>query len=849
MTLGACAPKVTPRTYDVPKVVAGPRSTDTQVKFTASAESLEASLDWIGEVSSASFFALSEDLHHFGVLQKDSTLIDASAKIFKTFYETPGTVTSSPLDQSPYIEAAIGETETSVKTEADFYARFLSKEKPLVGLYIKKFGNEYSWPRSATKPSEALSNAIHFLKQLARSLATSDLDPMIADAIRDAINRGELPKLVESQEYLERIESTRSVVQTIQHILNFARTMKVDIAADTMAQVYNGQKVGQAIEAIKREQDALAVLIEIWKMLSPEERKQQFGKVSEDLYEYLLNRNAKELQCLKADDCSSFLIGLAKSWKILPELRKYGVKKLQSELQAAVKSYAENQLTAQIVAFFPEIPKAVLEQVSSEIGKNEKLLKKIAGNYPDFVRTQIKSWSKKQFDKPVYGVETSKVLVDLTGSQFSLKATNEKISETGAAVLGASMARQSLEILKNGKEKLTESRLMLLQQLNKLLIMGGFRTAGGSLFPSFATSAKFSPSASVAQPFYVRNFSQYTELMGVPDQILMKDAYSPLAQKENVSFSLDAQADLLRGMTSVIHLLKDWEETPFDIALGKFKVGDLVDEAPAEVMEMNLFPKDSLFPLAVGNAAMILKNMTNKNSPLALVSDDNSKIWGDQMSSSKIRATMVAIVNLAQGQRQNEVSSRQLARFLLSLAQFKNVLNDIGQTKSSILTEKTGPDASAIDQLVSAKEQIQFLMIGMSNFISRQFVDKNGGVASTVALSDLNLTSKERDLESQIEVIEALLTASEISNIEIYKWTALEIYYNMNKNLWNPALSFYQASDQNKKMPSLPAVVRTLKGLHSIRPHVPAESQKQIDAISELWRATLAKKLKNLATH
>ncbi|MGE0634640.1 MAG: hypothetical protein AB7O96_19660, partial [Pseudobdellovibrionaceae bacterium] len=783
-------------------------------------------LKWNNVESSAVFFNVTRDMQILGEKTMDPDLIQTSSKMFRSFYLTNDTATAIALENSPYIEAAIGETQKDVQEQMAFYKKFLDKEKKDLTRFISDFGDKYAWDREPQKPAAAFNQAIYFLRGLSNSLRTSEVDPLIGNTIRNALTKREIPKLVERKAFLENIEATESVVQTIEQILAFASLMQVDIPADNMNQIYNGKMIGANIERIATEQDALGVLIEIWRMLTPEQKRQQFGNVSMELHDFLSARSEEGLECLKSKDCGGFFLSLAKSWKIFPELRKYGVQKLRSELQAAVKNYAETEFSTQILNYLPLLPRTVTAEILAEIAKNEKLLRKISTNYSGFVKGHVRNWGKAEFKNlkgSMPAIEVPEIEVTLKNQKIYLKTAPNSVSMTGAATLGASMSRAAIEMEAKSESDPAYTRVLALQQLNKLLVIGGFKKASGQLFSSFAMSVNLAPKTT---GFYIRDLNSSTELHAVPDSIYLKDSFTPDTKKTERTVSVLSQAELLIGITSMIGILKDWEETSFDALLGQVKVGDVVSDAPSDVTEMSLFPKEMLFALSVGNAAAILKNMTLPGSPLAMITDNYSLIWGDQIATSNERATMAAVFDIAKGARKETTDTVALSRYLFALASFFRESADLIKTQSPFLTERSDNSLSPTEQIVEARDQMKLLMLGISNFISSRLILDDGGVTATADLktmASLQTLSQERTLEAQISAIEGLLESGNALGVDVYKWSAIEIYYYMNKKLWNPELSFYQVSESSKEIPSVPLIVRTLRILNDLKDELPPD--------------------------
>ena len=127
----------------------------------------------------------------------------------------------------------------------------------------------------------------------------------------------------------------------------------------------------------------------------------------------------------------------------------------------------------------------------------------------------------------------------------------------------------------------------------------------------------------------------------------------------------------------------------------------------------------------------------------------------------------------------------------------------------------------------------------LGNFISNQLVDKEKNL-----YTEMNFQTEEKlasDNSSEYaHAIDALLTAYNLTGIDIYKFTAIELYYTLNRKFYSPTLKFYRASlTQDQSTVQRKQVLEILSSVIGIRKYLGITSQIQFDKIFENWYASI----------
>lgn len=257
-----------------------------------------------------------------------------------------------------------------------------------------------------------------------------------------------------------------------------------------------------------------------------------------------------------------------------------------------------------------------------------------------------------------------------------------------------------------------------------------------------------------------------------------------------------------------------------------------ITDLPTDVATQNLFPKETFFALSIGNAALQLQALTSTLSPIFTVDTENKIQWLDKMvDNPQSPSVMAGVVDIIDGKRSTVVKSLSLAKFLTALVQFYKATESIAQTKSTRLLEKTANGKTNLEILLESRLQVKDLIVGLSNFLSHQIKTESGASLHSIEINQtLVKTTGVLYLQDQVATIEALLDSYEILQTKMYLWSAIDTYFSMNREFWNPNTDFY-FGDTNRNNPSFSLRLSTLNALARLKSHLPAASRKQADRI------------------
>jgi hypothetical protein len=560
---------------------------------------------------------------------------------------------------------------------------------------------------------------------------------------------------------------------------------------------------------------------------------------------------------------------------------------LRPRLLASVREGIVSRVLAEAGAQVKTVPDLVMTQVDEQFANINKSLESAEQNYPALVRNVALRFAAQpgMISPPalnssrgssgnqalLHGLESAQVSVNpLSAGRFEVTpvkpASNAAHSmETGAAVLGSTILFAT-ERWKRTDLPITDFsfRRQGIEVFNKLLVMGGFLTPSGAHYPALAVASEKASApngqsaAALIQHLDLRSFlinadsEKNAKIYSVPDRVQLSGAYSGLANAQAHAVSAEAQAQLLSGLCGMIDFTRDWQSTEFDRLFSSINVDSFLSEFPKGSIDQTLFPKDILFALSLGNAAVILENLKSRLTPVFLLDLDRQIEWADTYAQPHATpAAMAAVVDMKDGQRAVVAHARDAAQYLIAIAHFIKSTDGIEKTQNSLLQTKGKDGQSPLSILIDARADLKLLVLALANFLSHEMQATDGGMNS-----DFDLTTKQvrktqnRDLRDQTISILALNEASDILGVEIYRWAALDIYSYMNRELFDKKSGFYakttaalaaSASPPSSEPLDLPLLVETLRAGEALRSQMPLASQKQWTVISDPWFAVLGK--------
>ena len=747
-----------------------------------------------------------------------------SVKNFRSHYQ-PQTIA---FEDSPYVEAIVGSTAQEAQQQVTEAQKFLTADEQTLRQFLASSKSTYEWPQGPITSESSLKAVENYLQFVMAKLPGLGLNPMVLDQLQSEMPARFKTNLMQVRDELAKVQAANTSVDVIDQIEKMILVLQVSVSSDTESLLKQGKNLARTNLAAKDEQDILTVLVQTYRMLEPKDRKELIGGESLDLYNFLSSSSPARLHCLETRGCKSDLMAwIGKQTKILPQLETRGVDNLKEKMNSAIRAYVLKRLDEEILLVLQTVPDRIADQVSQAIQAKLAEISGIKNNYPGYVRKIAQNWASLK-------LTSSKGRVLGLEQLNSLAGPGESTSKLlGEALLVKTKILNQHSTQLDSQEKIQWS----LELLNKLLALGGYKKNEVDSIRAIAQpiDLHFGDMKLSLQEILKSKYS-----FAVPDRISLSSAYSSkITTANNFNVSVVGQARLLRGYSEAILFLKDWQATAFDPILGKDTVSEAFPQAPASLADRKLFPKDTLFALSVGNAAIILKNLLKDLTPIFVVGQESQIIWANHFNVESADAvSMAGVVNLIAGQRDLKVSSADLSEYMVALGDFIRSVQGIEKTKSSFL-QVPGPDGRKnVDEILDAQKQVKILMVGLGNFLSNRMVSADGWVRETYSLRRGQIEDSEMKVMTQFKAIESLLQAYEITKLSPYLWSAKDLYYKLNKEVFSAELGFY------KNITSLEEGTQVVKILKSLQPYLPAESQTQLDQLLQSWAGLIQARLK-----
>lgn len=844
--LSACAPKVQDRKFPEPKESFGPRFQDTDLSQDLKQSDLfVADLSWKGTVTTSTFFHQAQYMIRLADITHNALLSQKAFSWVRSFYAQPAMTSSMQFGQSPFVMLATTQTQGEVQGALKDIHADLQNAQQTVKDKIITISKEFPFNTSGQNLLRNLAQGEAYNNFLLKNLHRLGMSTEIEGGVRDELVKQTGSMFTSLHDLAPQFYITKTFSGSLKLIDTALTQLQVQMPAELQKSFAQGKVLAAELDGMDDAQGALTVLVDIWKILEPKERQEDFQPASDALYNFLSKQDDDALNCLRKPGCNGGLFkGIAKKLFILPQLDKYGIGKLKQDLNAKTLAYVITQVEAFAQNFVVTLPQTFGDQIAQGLAQKDQELQGIQKDYPEYLKTLLGDWSKKSLNKTqgqVAGFEVSSIQLE-TSNKAPIKLTPAASPlDLDARTAGASLGINALwmDYLVND-DSLGLPRA--LSQVNKLITIGGYRDDQNNLIP-----ALLSPVEAVKSPLDVTDYANASTHISyrIPDRIRLLDSFHADDKTAyDKTFSAAGFAEQIEGLSLMLRQTADWKPSGFDKLLGAIQAQDLTTEIQADALKRPLFPKDSFFALNLGDVAVLLKDITKMATPVFLVTLNKNVIWADQYDSNGSEtAIMGGIVDIVEGKKSNVVNSEDVAKFLISLTEFLKATEGAENTKSSILLEKDKTGSSPLDALKEGRDDVKMLVVALANFISNQLAsDESSLIQDKYYLQELQKSNNPAfKVEVQSYAIRALLAAYEITQIEAYKNAALETYYSMNKSLYSGAEHFYINGDGSKL--TTPAKVHTLLAIQELRPYLPMDSQKQLDKISAPWISALQKLL------
>ncbi|MCO5143987.1 MAG: hypothetical protein M9962_12930 [Oligoflexia bacterium] len=842
-TGSSCSRKVENKPLVDAPLVIGPVKKDTDLKLNPkTSKELKEMMSFSGTIPSQDFFRLVENIDEISKFERNDKLHKWSEDLLDAYYASPSNINKVTFANSLFIDALIGEGAPIAEKELRGIAKDIKEGTKKLTALLEKSRSSFPFPKNLKSLDQGIDVADDYVRWLGKEIPKLGLSKEISRPAIGAI-QGEYkkyrPSLVELANGLDRAKTLRSAVAAVNKLLV---KFKIKLSGEQGRLLGAANEIGGLLEVMQSSQEALTVIIKVWKMVPASERKQVFASVP-DIYDFLQDKSDTSLDCLEKGFCGLVnpILEIARNVAILPKISEYGVAKIGAQVNSAGVEYIQASILEEAPNILRDAPLLIRDEVKKEAAGYASMVAQIQKDIPKFIRTRVDAWAKKNLNRSIYAIEAGDIKFKIEkNGKFSISPNLKRIKDfdTNAQTLGTSMSVRSRFIEGSDSQS---NQAKILGPILKLFAISGYTQPSGKPFPSLMVSSD----GDSKKVFDIKKLLSDTVPYFVPDTAMIHPGYVFDRKKVKLNSSVVSQAELLRGISSQIKLLRDWEKNEFDSALGNVPIEEVIKEIPAGSVGINLFPKDILFALSVGSAGAILQNIILENSPAFLVLSKDELLWGNdykKIGEGKV-STVAGLVDIVDGKRTNLVHTKDIARFILALDAFLEASEGIENSQSGPLLEKNSEGLTVLEQLVDARKYLRLFMLGLTNFLVDVAKDKKeGGFYSTFDLSlGLARTSDQKDLQTQALAIRAILASSKQLDLEIFHWTALDGYYYLNKKMWDSELQFYKRTDgsENSEKPNLTEISEMIRAGNELSEIMDTDSRNQWTRIARPWHEML----------
>ncbi|UOF00849.1 hypothetical protein [Bdellovibrio reynosensis] len=837
--LGACAPKPEDRIFPAGKTSFGPRLSDTDLfqKGLKTHGQEVKNLNWQTQVSTADFFQSAEHLVHLGQTTENEALKNKGLQWIERFYEAEGSSSFVELSQSPFANLAAAQTQTEVKKTLEEINLEIARSQKIIKEQFERIGAQFPWPAKTENLPKLLAFARSFTDRVQNTLPEMGLESVIEEGITEELKAETDPLFVEFENLIHKMQRAVTLSQNLTIIEAVIAKFQITLDPELNRSLAQGKLIASGLDNMHDAQGGLTVIVDIWRILTPEEKATYIKDGNEELYDFLSRQNNDELECLRTSGCGGGIFdGIAKKLFVLPKIKKYGLEKLQAEMNEKTRGYVISVIETFGTNFIKELPKLFIEKINLGLQEKGKEVLSVRNNYPNYLKRLLMAWSKKvlpSMNGKIRGFEVNQVSVKISSQGFTLEPQgNFKVLK--ATTVGSSLVANSL-LMENANEKNPESLQGALTQVNKLVSIGGYRDGANYLIPALLTPVKKGK-----RNLDIMDLALMQSSYAIPDEVPLKDAFHGDGKASVTrNFSASSFANQLYGISRMMRLTADWKHTKFDKILGNIQAQDITQDIESDALHRPLFPKDMLFALNLGEAAVLLQNITKEDTPVFLVTLENKIMGADKFTTSDETAVMAAIQDILDTGKGNVVKSRDVAHLILAIAEFLEATEGVENTRSEILLEVDKRGLRPLDILLEGREDLKLLTLGLANFLTNKFTSSTGLIQEKYDIEKQSILNPGLNLEDQAYAVRALLKAWKLTNLEVYLWAAQDIYYSLNKNSFNKDEFFYRNSDGSNL--EFPQKLHIIRALTDLRPHLDAKSQQQSDKILKPWLEALGK--------
>jgi hypothetical protein len=642
---------------------------------------------------------------------------------------------------------------------------------------------------------EQLQMTEKFLSDLSLQVKKMPLMPEFKSLFSKQLKQESENLLSSAKSFEANLVRSRNLAEALKSVNDYVATTNTQLSAEDA----NSLKVGDELVTILQDatdaQSGLQALSYVWSILDENQRTIYFQSASPELFKFFNGKSAADIKCMCEKNCKGFKTKLVLNIGVYPAVKKFGLKNIADLINQKGRDY-----------LFAKVSIASYKSIQN-VGEMivDRILKSTSDKRQDL--TQIKDHFRSHLSK---GFDTFINSAKNATPEIFLEDNRKSILDFETQTLNIRNKIRQLPTI-------TERKNLLLKQFE--------------ILESFLQMPLFSKSVDDD------SFALSSDLLDIVSNPAARQ-YLNSNRADQTNINLAEQTQALTTSALALREFADWKTTTIDQGLSSIKAEEVLSEFKTNSTNQMFFPKSDLLALILSISSQTLKLMQSTFSPLVFINNDNQFLSMQTfLQSPEATVVLAAATDFQNGQRQEVVKASEMSQFLLAVMQFYSATEGIERTQSEILKIRDSEGYSRLQELTDARASLKKLMIALANFISNQLVQPNGLVSKNITFAGKSVISEKYELLDQTRAIEALVRTYELTDIDVYLWTAFDIYFSMNRQLYSKEIKFYQQDTTNQVQSAVDSttLLESYKSLLRLKPYLNREGQSQFERIFEAW--------------
>ncbi|MBC7421474.1 MAG: hypothetical protein H7328_12175 [Bdellovibrio sp.] len=697
-------------------------------------------------------------------------------------------------DQSIYMDLVYKQIKPQVDNTLNDVDNQISENSNQIIEMIRAQKKNLNQAAGKTQFKEKLAVANTFLNSITAEVSAMNLLPEFKQIFLEQLKNESKRLLTEANNFDEKLTQSNSLIASLNAISEFVKASEIELSAEDQTNLSKGQNLAAVLNSVNNPETALQAVAIVWSLLDAEQKIEYFKSANEDLYKFFVDKSESDVQCLAEKNCDGLKTKLILNMGVYPAIEKFGVDKISALINQSGRDYVLARVNTVAADSVPKIGETVTSKILISVKQKKSELSTLKNNFRDHLSEGFEDFLKLN---KIASVEN--FILDKNDSNMDLET-------------------QTLYIRNKLKQLpyLTDSSDLIKSQ---------FELIEGALHLPLFSKEPEQKSKTIQEDL---------------DQILVHPTarqYLDSTASNNSEIKLNQQSEILLTMADYVDQLADWKNSSFDKNLSAVEAKDILKQLNADSSHRLFFAKYDLLPLVLSVASQTLKLMQGSDSLIVLIDNYGGLLPVQSIDNSSTPVALAAATDLKNGFRKENIKSRDLCRFQLSILQFYRATEAIENTQSELLKKLDADGNSSLNDLVKARKSLHLLIVALGNYLSSQLVQSNGLVAKEMSLVAGEFLSNDFDLVDQTLAIETLVKTYEATKIDVYRWTALDIFYSLNKNMYSFPKRFYKnnSSDLLDNNVEVTTALVTYKNLSTLKPYLNKKSQLQLEAIYQAW--------------